>query len=317
MKRLFIVYLFFLVLCNSCSSLSPPLDNDIKTILLKPGLKVLDIGNSFTTDATVCLPYIIEKLGADVSDMCLYKVTRGSASFKRWCEIYNDKDNSSYEIKKIVGGLNIGINEITAEAYDGRYFRFLLQEVQWDIIIIHQLGRYSTAYDEWKGDSEAGYLDELIAIIKDNQPSSIIGYLFTHSSSSDYPTNVEHSSFKRWENSSNAILRLTKEYDIIYIIPYGTAIQNLRSSSLNDDNDLTRDGAHLGHGLAQYTAACCYYEALIAPRTGVSIMGKNIPFTVKDDPTTSQYSVSSHNIGIAQKSAILACKYPFLCIIPE
>ncbi|MBQ2522872.1 MAG: hypothetical protein II541_01580, partial [Prevotella sp.] len=75
------------------------------SLLKKPNLKVLDIGNSYTDDATAMLPLIVKASGADVSDMCLYKAIRGGASFKNWYDIFYDKDPSSYSIKKVIGGM--------------------------------------------------------------------------------------------------------------------------------------------------------------------------------------------------------------------
>jgi hypothetical protein len=51
-------------------------------VLNRPTLKVLDIGNSFTNDATDLLPLIAEVSGSDVSKVCLYKAIRSSGSLK-------------------------------------------------------------------------------------------------------------------------------------------------------------------------------------------------------------------------------------------
>lgn len=309
-------------LCVSCS-IDPLFDTaqlnelPVESVLLKENLRVLDIGNSYTNDATSCLSYIVEQLGADVSDFCLFKAIRGGASFRHWYNIYMDKDSDKYEVVRVVGGLPVSIQEGVAEPHDGSLFRSLLRDEHWDIILIHQLGRYSTCYDELFSRGDAGYLKELLSIIKKYQPHCLIGYLFTHTSSGSYPTNYEHSSFKRWEKAMAVVSKLEKEVGITPVVPYGTAIQNLRASSLNDCNDLTRDGAHLGLGLARYTAACCYYERILAPRTGITILGKELEYRVKDDPETSQISVTRDIMITAQKSAVLACRYPYLCLNPD
>lgn len=322
MKKLRIIIIELIFICN-CSCESSMVfsieDNPIveNSLLKKTNLKVLDIGNSYTNDATAYLPLIIDKLGVDVTDFCLYKVTYGGASFKKWFQVYNDQGTGGYVFTKVIGGGDVTIAESTAKEHDGSLFRRILTEEQWDIIIIHQLGRYSTSYDEWKGHGDSGYLEDLLSIIKKNQPEAAIGFLFTHSPESSYPTNEEKSSMERWEHSAAAVIRLIQDYDIKLVIPYGTAIQNLRKTEFNNNHELTRDGAHLGQGLARYTAACCYYESLISPRTGVTILGKDIPYEVDDDTETSKISVTENNMGVAQKAAELAYLYPFMCLNPN
>lgn len=318
-------FLFLFVFCSvSCSDTEEILEltkedefQPSDRILLKPDLKVLDIGNSYTNDATAYLPYLVEQLGVEVDDFCLYKAIMGGASFRNWYQAYKDLNSASYKVSKVIGNLEANVTEGSCSAYDGSLFRQLLREETWDVIIVHQVSRYATDYEGWWKQSATGYLGELLDIIQNNQPDCSIGFLLVHSPDDDYATNVEHSSLLRWEHIASATQRFVQECKINIMIPYGTAIQNLRSTELNNDVDLTRDGYHLGHGLARYTATCCYYEALLAPRTGVSIIGNNIPYIVDEDPSISQYSVTESNMETAQKAAVLACRYPYLCLNPE
>ena len=104
----------------------------------KPNLKVLDIGNSYTVDATALLPLITKASGSDVSDMCLYKATRGSASFKLWYDIYNGEDSpsASYEVSKVLGGLDANVRTGSSMGDDRKLFRECLTNEKWDLIII-------------------------------------------------------------------------------------------------------------------------------------------------------------------------------------
>ena len=297
--------------------LSPLFVRGDNSVLSKPNLKVLDIGNSYTDDATAYLPEIVAKLGVDVSDMCLYKAIRGGASFWNWYNIYSDSDPYNYHISKVLGGLKANVSEGSCEPYDGSLFREALTGEQWDVIIIHQYSAYATSYDQWFGNGRDGYLTELLELLKRHQPQCQIGFLLIHSYAGDYVGNVEHSAFDRWVNIAAAAKRLVDDYDIELIIPYGTAVQNLRTTEYNNQYDLTRDLTHLGSGLARYTAACCYYESLIAPRTGVSMLGANIPYLLDNIPETSQISVTEENMLTAQKAAKLAVMYPFKCYWPN
>ena len=291
---------------------------DINSLLQKPNLKVLNIGNSYTNDATSYLKQIVNASGSDIDDMCLYKATRGSGSFKSWYNAYYNKDNSKYTITKVFGGINANITTGTGERNDGTLFREALENEKWDIIIIQQRGRYAPYYDEWETTNEGGYLKELLALIKELQPQVTIGFLLIHSCWDEYSINKEGSSYERWKLTANSVKRLCDNYEIGFVIPYGTAVENLRSSSLNNEYDLTRDGHHCGLGLCRYTAACCYYEALIAPRSGISVLGNSARYDASKQ--SSEYpatNVTDENAHIAQMAAFLATNEWYRCLNPE
>ena len=290
-------------------------DNVIK----KTELRVLDIGNSYTIGATSLLPLIAKASKADLSTMCLYQCYRSGGSFKNWVDIYNDKDTkNTYSITKVVGGLPANVQTGIGEAGDGKLFRDVLTKETWDIIIIHQYSSYAPYYSKWNTNSSAGYLDELISIIKKNQPNAELGFLLVHSYWSGYSGNTEKSSYERWQLIANSAKSFCEDYGVDFVIPYGTAIQNLRLSSLNNEYDLTRDGTHCGYGLAEYTAACCYYESLIAPRCGISVLGNSARIDVSNK--VSKYpsvNVTDENALIAQRAAYLATRDMYHCHNPE
>ena len=87
---------------------------------------------------------------------------------------------------------------------------------------------------------------------------------------------------------------------------------DLRRTALNNDYDLTRDGTHLAYGLGRYTAACCYFEALIAPFTGTTVAGNPYRYDASNDNTKyPAVSVDDSNADAAQRAAIQAVKHPF------
>lgn len=334
MKRLFSVEInatvlllicLSLVFCHSCSVRTiVPCDGSISSdslnsFLGKPGLKVLDIGNSYTNDALALLPQVVENCGVNVNDMSLYKIIRGGASFKNWCDVYQDNDSNFYTFEHVVGSRLAEVPYWEEAGYrDGGLLRRILTDTEWDLIIIHQVSNYAPYYDLWRQAGEGGCLDDLLTILKEKQPNARIGFLLVHSYWDNYDKNMERSSLKRWQKIANSVKHLQKDYPIELVIPYGTAIENIRSSSLNNYYDLTKDGTHCGYGLCQYTAACCYYEALLAPRTGVSCYGTpanmDVSATVSDFPGVN---VDKNNALIAQKAAILAIQDMYHCNNPE
>ena len=270
----------------------------------KADLKVLDIGNSYTQDAQTYLPRIIAASGID-TDFSLYRAFRPSASFKTWVDCWNDSDNENYSID-FCAGTSLGGISGSGSASDGALFRKALQSVKWDIILIHQVSTYSNDYSLWEGDGAGGYLQELIRIIRVTNPQATIGYLMTHSYRGTYWANSEGSSYQRWRNIADATKRLKLEYDIDFIIPYGTAVQNLRASSLNDSYEFSEDGTHMGAGLGDYVAGCCYFESLLAPRYGVSIWGNTFRLTDLDESKGGRRNITDQTAVVAQKAAILA-----------
>ena len=270
----------------------------------KADLKVLDIGNSYTQDAQTYLPRIIAASGID-TDFSLYRAFRPSASFKTWVDCWNDSDNENYSIDFCAGTALDGISG-SGSASDGALFRKALQSVKWDIILIHQVSTYSNDYSLWEGDGAGGYLQELIRIIRITNPQATIGYLMTHSYRGTYWANSEGSSYQRWRNIADATRQLKLEYDIDFIIPYGTAVQNLRASSLNDSYEFSEDGTHMGAGLGDYVAGCCYFESLLAPRYGVSIFGNTFRVTNLDESKGGRRNITDQTAVVAQKAAILA-----------
>lgn len=271
----------------------------------KENLKILDVGNSYTDDSQ---SYLLKILSANNqnSGFSLYAAIRGGASFKSWYDCYWDNDTySSYSIVKKAGDT---IKEVSGKGNpcDGTLFRNALSSVDWDIIIIHQVSTYSNDFTLWEGHSNAGYLNEFIQILRETNPQATIGFLLVHSYASSYQGNTERSSIDRWGKIADATKQIKSHYGIDFIIPYGTAVQNLRASSLNDKHEFSTDGTHLATGLGDYVASCCYYQALFAPRFGTSIIGNSFREVNLDENIAGVKNINDLNAHTAQKAAMLA-----------
>lgn len=291
---------------------NPPVD------LRKSNLRILDIGNSFTQDPTHYFADIVTASGVDTSDMCFEICCRGAASFKAWYDVYHDNDSSYYFTSKLFGGLSVVENGGT-NARDGSRFRSLLTDNKWDLILIHQFSGYSTNYDEWEGSGDGGYLRELIRILKYHQPQACIGFTIVHASNKD-ATNKGTTTSARFLEIAEAVKKMRIHYGIDFVIPYGTAVENIRASRVNtSSHNLSRDNHHLGWGLGCYTAACAYYESMIAPRYGVSVLGNSCRHTLtateenklRESNSYDTYigdciDVTNENAGLAQMAAVLA-----------
>ncbi|MDE7462060.1 MAG: DUF4886 domain-containing protein [Muribaculaceae bacterium] len=299
---------------NTCKSDSP--DNPAATEYSRadsaninfesPQFRVLDIGNSYTRNCTDYLPHIMASMRLDCSDISLYRAIFGGGTFKNWVDVYNgDETLHEYYIEWVLGDVKCDSFKNYGVYKGPEGLRTLLNDYDWDLIIIHQASRYATDYDSWTSHSEAGYLDELIDIIKVSQPEVPLGTYIIHSYGDESKYNTEKmTSSERWSCIAASTKRMQEDYGIDLLIPYGTAIELLRSTPLNNSKDLLADGTHLSPGIAQYTAACCYYEAVFAPRFKKSMIG-NI-YHPNGHP-----SVTDTNVATAQQFARRAYEQPF------
>lgn len=292
--------------------------SEVLDVLSKDSLLILDIGNSYTDDATEMLADVAEASGVDVSKVGIYTAVRGYASFKSWLDCYYDRDSQTYFIKKACGGLGVNATLGTSAAGDGSAFRQLLQQNVWDIVVLHQVSAYAPYGSEWFGHGDGGYLGELLSVVKQWQPQALIGFYVVHSQSGTHAANREHSSLNRWPLTVNSLENLVDSGLCDLVVPYGTAVENLRASSINNEYDLTRDGAHLELSVARYAAACSYYETILAPRYGVSVLGQTFHWKgPKIESANPIVGLDDYNVTLAQRAAVMAVADWRHCHNPE
>jgi hypothetical protein len=304
--------------------------------LKKPNLKVLDLGNSYTQDS---IHYLEELLTAAniTTGFSLYRCTRGASSFRTWVNLYKEVDTSTYTVGKVVGDAIPGINTGTGNPGDDNSWFVELLKNDWDIILIHQVSNFSDEYESWTGDGVAGGLTEYLRILKTYCPQASIGFYLVHSYPSwkESPYQEGDDSTERWKNIAKGVKWIKANYAIDFIMPYGTAVQNLRMTSINytdpvdntKKNDFSYDGKHLTSGIGDYVAACAYFEALFAPRYEVTVLGNtytdtNIPVP---QPGDSGYydgrgvpvQITAANALLAQRAAVLAVNDMFNLSNPE
>lgn len=320
---------FFLVVVASCDKEDDDMDSllskqsspfvtpnscGIDEVLKRDTLRILDIGNSYTNDGIAYLGHIVEAANINTDNICFYSLTRGSASFKSWYDCYSGLDNQKYHLNKEFGGLTMQVKPGVYGNGDSSGMQSALSQ-KWDLIIVHQVSDYANDYRKWNTMSDGGYLYRYTKMLSALQPDAAFGFLLIHSYMDNYKSNTEGSSFKRWNNIVKATDEMLVDYPIYQlVIPYGSAIENLRSSSLNNEYDLTRDGTHLGYGLARYAAACAYYQSIFYPRTGVSVLGNTWRYQCTSSELkkvkylSSCVDVDDDAAHVAQMAAVYACQ---------
>ena len=73
----------------------------------------------------------------------------------------------------------------------------------------------------------------------------------------------------------------------------------------------------LNDGMGDYVAGCCYYQALLAPRSGVSILGNTFRLNNLDESVGGRMSITDKTAPVAQKAAMLATYNMWEVMNPE
>lgn len=252
-------------------------------------LKILGIGNSFTDDAMIYIPQLLERMG--IKNVVLGKLAYSGCSLQQHTEYYNN--NSKVYTFETQSGANRNWN--TTLNYT---FKDAISSTDWDIIILQQVSDQAGVYDTYQP-----YLNVLLNKIHSESLNKnvVFGWHMTWA----YATNSTHSGFKKFGNNQvemyQNILQSVKfvqnNTGLKVVIPSGTAIQNLRNSSINNAPlDLTRDGYHIDLGVGRFTLACTWFQTLIAPCFGLDI--SKLPFI----PFSHGIPVSLENYNICKKA---------------
>ena len=260
-------------------------------------LKLLAIGNSFSDDAVQYLYTLAKKAGAknivvaslDVPG-CELKVHRQNAQSDAPAYKYSKCSKSTGEKMKIYTNVSM----LSA-----------LKDENWDYISLQQASALSGIPKSYNGD-----LDYLVKYITKNRPLKTTK-LCWHMTWA-YAKNFREDKFKAYHYSQkemySAICKaVTKKIEpnekFSFMIPVGTAIQNLRTSYIGDR--LNRDGRHLNE-IGRYTAAL--------------MIIKSLGFSVDDIswvPNTKKCKELSVSYLPAIKAAVTAAFENPLCITNE
>ena len=110
---------------------NPPYPVDADT------LRILAIGNSFTTDAMSYMDALTKASGIDEGRLCLYTVIEGGASFETWAEKCND--GTPVNLSRITG--------VVPMATHGTLAQLLNQP--WDVIVVQQVSNLSYIWSSY------------------------------------------------------------------------------------------------------------------------------------------------------------------------
>ncbi len=256
-------------------------------------LRILAIGNSFSDDATQYLPDLLEAAG--IHNVILGRLYIGGCTLERHCKEFETNGHEYVYLKSTSN------KWFTVKKYKQGYFMDGLGDEPWDIITLQQgspkSGRWDS-YDPWLG--------RLIEIVRKNcsNPDAAIVWHQTWAYSRKYTNrsfaNYAYDQKLMFDSIRACVDKASKDYDIPVVIPSGPAVQLMRSSRFNTDNDLTRDGFHMDYTYGRYLTACVWFETLIRPVLGVSVSGNSFR------NAGSGFDVSDAEARFMQRTAVKA-----------
>lgn len=272
-------------------------------------IKILSIGNSYSRDAFMYFPFLLESMmpGVEISFGILYK--SASTLQMHYDYISNGTNYDAFDFYHTGGGWST-----TAT----KNIDYALTAAEWDIILLQQRSYLSNDYSTYQP-----YLNDIVTLLQSKVTYNFrLGWLLTPALNDNSPRLVEESSAAMFQNIVAAVQKMMDETAVEFVIPGGTAIQNARTTALNnlgDTGGLMYDNLHLQEGLP------CLIESYTVAIVIAQIMGK--PTSVFGDqirPTAAW--ISAHNIiqqhgtsvgvtdancYIAQKCAAIAVKKPY------
>lgn len=223
-------------------------------------IRILAIGNSFSEDALEEHLYgLFDAAGVTVTIGNLYI---GGASLR----LHRDnitQNEAEYNYRKIDRE-----GERTATA--GYTIHRALADENWTHISFQEVSQYSGLYDTLQ--AYLPFVYDYVAPRAKNPEAKFLlhqTWAYAQNSTHDGFANYDNNQIKMYEAIIDAVNRAKDLVDIDFVVPAGTAIQNVRTSIVGDN--VTRDGYHLNSGIGRYTAACVWFEAI----TGQNVIGNS------------------------------------------
>ena len=249
-------------------------------------LYILAIGNSFSTDAMEYLYQILQELG--YKDVFLGNLYIGGCTLQTHANNITSSANA-YEYRVNNSGKWTSTN--------GYISTTAMKERDWDFVSMQQASGYSGIADSYEP-----YLSTVVEAVKRYCPNAKRMWHMTWA----YQGDSNHSDFTKYNDDQmtmyEAILnavntKVLSRGDFDFVIPSGTAVQNLRTSFLGDN--LTRDGYHMSYNIGRYLTALMWARKI----TGKSIAGVSFK--------PSSYTYTDSQIAVIKDAVEKAYEKPY------
>ena len=213
-------------------------------------MKLLSIGNSFSTDSHKFLHSLAEQNGVNLE---CYNLFIGGCSLEtHWTNYVENNEFYDLEINGSEATRKISINEA------------LCME-KWDVITVQQASAFSGIYDSF-----VPFLTDLVAVVKEKSPTAKIYFHETWS----YEMGSPHEGFLNYNSNQKEMYlcikaSAKKAADLINaeIIPTGDVVQFVRENISEFDYEnggisLCRDSFHLSEDYGRFLASAVWLKKL-------------------------------------------------------
>ena len=282
----------------------PPEASDVEA-----ELSILFIGNSFTKDAVEHLPGILKAAGLNKVHMVhMYYGGRLVSEYNAgWT---TSSDYHKYEClpgsTEWAHTTNTNLAEIAASK-------------KWDIVTIQEHTGNAAAWT-WNATAKSnlqGLIDKVKAAQGTNVPK--FHYILSQAyfnmakiGSGSKPSMTWSDQAGMWNVIATFGQSVMNEVTFDGIISTGVMLQNLRTSNLDNEMNLTRDGYHMDNGISRYGASCTVFESIITPKFNVTMDGNSYRFTTSDTGESSYTTpVTDVNAPVALQAARYAIQSPY------
>ena len=272
-------------------------------------LSILFIGNSFTKDAVEHLPGILKAAGLEKVHMVhMYYGGRLVSEYNAgWT---TSSDYHKYEClpgsTEWAHTTNTNLAEIAASK-------------KWDIVTIQEHTGNAAAWT-WNATAKSnlqGLVDKVKAAQGTNVPK--FHYILSQAyfnmgkiGSGSKPSMTWSDQAGMWNVIATFGQSVMNEVSFDGIISTGVMLQNLRTSNLDNDMNLTRDGYHMDNGISRYGASCTVFESIITPKFNVTMDGNSYRFATSDTGESSYTTpVTDVNAPVALQAARYAIQSPY------
>ena len=271
--------------------------------------RIFFIGNSFTKDAVEHLPGILNAAG--LKKIQMVHMYYGGRTIPE----YNDGWATATDYHCYV--CNPGQTSWTD--ITGKSLATVAATGKWDVVTIQEHTGRQLAWGWTQTEKAAvqGLVDKVKAAQTANAGNPKLYYILSQAyhdlskaQSGDKPfTNTDG----MWTVIAEQGRHAVEECGFDGVISTGAMLQNLRTSGINNQMGLTRDGYHMDYGITRYGAACTVFETVIGPFNGDVKLDNNSYRTSANSTTSGSYTtaITDENAPIALKAARYAIAKPY------
>ena len=272
-------------------------------------LSILFIGNSFTMDAVTHLPGMLKAAGLEKVHMIhMYYGGRLVSQYNSGWE-----SSSDYKLYECLPGSTSWTTTSNANLAE------VAARKKWDIVTIQEHTGNAAAWT-WNTTAKNN-IQGLVDKVKAAQGSNVPKFFYILSQayfnmdkigSGSKPSMTWKDQAGMWDVIAAFGKNVMDNVPFDGIISTGAMLQNLRTSNLDNEMNLTRDGYHMDNGISRYGASCTVFESIITPKFNVTMDGNSYRFATSDTGTSSYTTpVTDANAPVALHAARYAIQSPY------